>query len=257
MEHYDDETLALLALGEGASAVTTDTGRHLLSCPTCRSEVDTLSAVVATGRALTANDIPARPPERVWDHIVAELELPTDAQSGAALNAVPQSRTREATRPTKPIPGLWPRPVLLAVAAAIIGVLVGTGATLALTRSSTPPTASPTSTPILVQTALQPLDTPTAHGTAVLSVGTDQRSLTVHIVGLPEVPDGFYEVWLMNAAPQRLLSLGVLNASASGVFAIPAGLDLSKYPVVDVSLQPFNGSPEHSGTSAVRGSFKA
>ncbi|MEO6822208.1 MAG: anti-sigma factor [Candidatus Nanopelagicales bacterium] len=200
--------------------------------------------------------MPVRPHARVWDHVVAELELPTDAQSGEALNGVPLSRTSGRTLPTEPIRGLWPRPVLLAVAAAIVGVLVGTGATLALTQSSTPPTASPTSTPNLVQTTLKPLDTPTAHGTAVLSLGTDRRSLTVRIVGLPEVPDGFYEVWLMNANPQRLLSLGVLDASASGVFQVPAGLDLSKYPVVDVSLQPFNGSPEHSGTSAVRGSFK-
>jgi anti-sigma-K factor RskA len=77
------------------------------------------------------------------------------------------------------------------------------------------------------------------------------------VTGLPTVPGTFYEVWLMNASPQRLLSLGVLDSSEHGVFQIPAGLDLSSYPVVDISLQPFNGSPAHSGTSSVRGSFRA
>jgi hypothetical protein len=36
---------------------------------------------------------------------------------------------------------------------------------------------------------------------------------------------------------------------------MPPGVDLANYSRIDVSLQPFNGSPLHSRTSVVRGSL--
>ena len=47
MSHYDDETLALLALGE--AGVTPDADAHLAECPTCRAEVASLAGVVGVG----------------------------------------------------------------------------------------------------------------------------------------------------------------------------------------------------------------
>ena len=44
-----------------------------------------------------------------------------------------------------------------------------------------------------------------------------------------------------------------MRRSGHGQFAVPAGLDLDAYSAVDVSLQPMNGSPLHSGDSPVRG----
>jgi len=191
----------------------------------------------------------------VWQRILAEVRHP--ALAGEPSKSIPVERSEDSHGPlTEPSVGPLSRrgtkmsAAVLAVAAGLVGVLVGIGATLALTREQAPPTAS------TAQIALQPLDAPTAHGTAVLdSAAGNQRILTVHVQGLPVVPGTFYEVWLMNAVPQRLLSLGVLDTTHAGVFQIPAGLDLSRYPVVDISLQPFNGSPAHSGNSAVRGSF--
>jgi hypothetical protein len=61
----------------------------------------------------------------------------------------------------------------------------------------------------------------------------------------------------MNAVPARFLAVGVLDAKHHGLFQIPTGLDLGSYPYVDVSLQPFNGSPLHSTNSVVRGSLHA
>ncbi|MDQ0028612.1 hypothetical protein [Arthrobacter bambusae] len=46
--------------------------------------------------------------------------------------------------------------------------------------------------------------------------------------------------------------MGVL-ANDSGSFAIPAGVDLAQYPIVDISDQPYNGDPAHSADSIVRG----
>ncbi|HEY5247749.1 MAG TPA: anti-sigma factor, partial [Dermatophilaceae bacterium] len=198
----------------------------------------------------------------VWQRIVAGIAAPADAVQ-------PERAGAEAAAPTpaEPAPGSVPmtsvarlprrrlNPAVLAAAAALVGVVIGAGTMFGATRNN--PTAPPAAAPA-VQIVLQPLDTPAAHGTAVLdhSAG-EKRILTVHVQGLPSVRGTFYEVWLMNATPQRLLSLGVLDSSHAGQFQIPAGLDLGRYPVVDVSLQPFNGSPAHSGTSAVRGTLPA
>ena len=43
--------------------------------------------------------------------------------------------------------------------------------------------------------------------------------------------------------------------SESGTFALPAGLDLSEYPIVDVSDEPVDGNPAHSSVSIVRGTL--
>ena len=43
--------------------------------------------------------------------------------------------------------------------------------------------------------------------------------------------------------------------SESGTFAVPAGLDLGEYPIVDVSDEPVDGNPAHSSVSIVRGTL--
>ena len=60
MPHYDEDTLALLALGE--SGATPDHEGHLASCSQCRSEVDTLSAVVDLARKAGPDDELVEPP---------------------------------------------------------------------------------------------------------------------------------------------------------------------------------------------------
>jgi hypothetical protein len=51
------------------------------------------------------------------------------------------------------------------------------------------------------------------------------------------------------------VSLGVVSG-ASGTFAIPAGVDITQYVLVDISDQPYNGNPAHSGNSIVRGQLR-
>ncbi len=48
------------------------------------------------------------------------------------------------------------------------------------------------------------------------------------------------------------MSLGVVDG-ASGTFTVPDGLDLSRYDLVDVSAEPYDGNPAHSGDSIIRG----
>ena len=59
-------------------------------------------------------------------------------------------------------------------------------------------------------------------------------------------------MWLIDPETSGLVSLGLLSG-ASGTFTIPTDVDLSQYSVVDVSQEPNDGNPTHSGDSIVRG----
>ena len=43
------------------------------------------------------------------------------------------------------------------------------------------------------------------------------------------------------------------HATAGAIAEMPDGLEISQFPVVDVSDEPFDGDPAHSGGSIVRG----
>jgi hypothetical protein len=65
------------------------------------------------------------------------------------------------------------------------------------------------------------------------------------------------EAWLMDAAGTRLHALGALTPQTDGAlhgsFELPADLPLDRYDTVDVSVEPLNGEPSHSGVSLLRG----
>ncbi len=65
-------------------------------------------------------------------------------------------------------------------------------------------------------------------------------------------PDTFREVWLITADASALVSLGVMDGEEQ-TFAVPADVDLRDYVLVDVSQEPVDGDPTHSGDSIVRG----
>ncbi len=50
-----------------------------------------------------------------------------------------------------------------------------------------------------------------------------------------------------------MVSLGAVDGS--GRLAIPRGIDPTVYRVVDVSIEPADGVPTHSGRSVLRGTM--
>ena len=70
-------------------------------------------------------------------------------------------------------------------------------------------------------------------------------------------PDGRtdHEVWLMTPGAKQLVSLGMLHGT-SGRFTVPAGLDVHRFRLVDVSDEPRDGNPAHSGNSIIRGALR-
>ena len=103
------------------------------------------------------------------------------------------------------------------------------------------------------QVSLEPLGDITAEGSAVVTEASGRLSIEVTLTGLPAADAGsYYEVWLIDRGVARLVSLGPLPASRT-TFPVPSGLDLATYPVLDVSVEAFDGDPGHSSNSVVRG----
>lgn len=260
MTHLDRDTLALVALAE---LELTDAEReHLESCPGCAGELDALRRTVLIGRAASTVDL-VDPPDAVWQRIHAALGLsdavattPGPADAGDTPNKQ-TAAAPERSRAVAPVRALALRHrrrrwLPLAAVAGVVGLvgLVGgivVGAWWQSGRETVP-------APVVAEAQLDPLPGWLASGRAyVEESGDDQRSVVVTVAGGGDSAD-LREVWLLTADATGLVSVGLLDGS-SGRFAIPAGIDLSEYPVVDVSAEPRDGNPAHSGDSIVRGTL--
>lgn len=248
MEHVEDDLLALAALGE---TLPDDAVAHLEQCEACRDEVAAFGGVVAVGRSVTPLDTPVAPPAHVWASIQTELGLaiadpstqPRDPEPGSV---VPLRRGTPSRRAPRGRPS-W----ILAASVAAAGIVVGgVGGGLLVNGLGGSSEAPPT---VVAEVGLDPLPNWQA-SSGVARVETDDtgaRTLVVSLAG--ETPDeGFQEVWLIDRDVTRLVSLGVLEGT-EGRLPIPASVDLDDYAVVDVSAEPLDGDPTHSGDSIVRG----
>ena len=245
MSHLDPERLALIAVGE---AMTDAETAHLATCDACSLELAELEHTVAIGRSTVSLGELETPPERVWDRILDEVRSqPEVAASGipvevavvpppaVAENQPDQRRRRRRGR------------MLFALAASIAAVLAIAGV-WNLVRTTQP-----------VEIASATLDAfpdhPGAVGTAeVTELSGGERTLTVSLDDA-DVDDGFREVWLITADASALVSLGELDGR-KGTFVVPADVDLRDFVLVDVSQEPLDGDPTHSGDSIVRGQLE-
>lgn len=233
-------------------------------------------------RSLTPDDLARHePPPAVWQAIAARTgtappagtpsppaPAPTATTTGteapeATTPERPSSETGppaplrsvEGGRPTTPHPGRHrttarrPRRTWgLAAAAAALVLVVVVGA-VALTRDD--------DTGSVVATAdLEPLpDEPTGAATPTRAdlVDHDGRlQLDLSTTKLP-TPPGYYEIWLIDTAIEGMVSLG--PARADGTYTVPPDVDPADYPIVDVSIEPPDGNPTHSGVSVLRGTL--
>ena len=137
--------------------------------------------------------------------------------------------------------------MLVAAAAALLGIVLGAGVTAALNDDDSSPD-------VVASTQLEPLPKHSGSGDArIVGTGAD-RALELDVADLTQ-GDGFYEVWLLGADGKRLVSLGLLDGTTAR-FPLPPEVDVSQFPVVDVSLEPADGNPAHSGDSIVRGTLQ-
>ena len=281
MVHVNSALLAGHALGQDDALDAADQ-EHLASCSHCRAELDQYRRVVTLGQGTQASETPTPPLDRIWRSIQAEL-APTSATEGIAATKtmvadsvppvtandspasdVPGSDETANDKPVsvmaasdettdaggeKPIAGRrrkwWP----IVAAAAALGLVVGAGATVIINRNDVQVAAS---------TALSALPGHTGHGTAELLRTPNDPELRVSVDGpQPADPPSYREVWLINSDGQRMYSLGVLPESGTGTYPLPTLLanGLDGFTIVDVSIEPYDGNPEHSRNSQVRGTL--
>ena len=90
-------------------------------------------------------------------------------------------------------------------------------------------------------------------GDARLLDDSGELLLEVDLPALPAAPDGVvYEVWLIDPDTSELQTLGPDRRSEQRL-VVPAGIDPAQFALVDVSREPVDGEPAHSGDSIVRG----
>lgn len=198
----------------------------------------------ALARALTFTDGHLdEPPAEVWAGIEARLA----STAGPVRAAAPGARVQ-------PGPARWWRsPQILGAAAALLvfGLVLGLVATLAggdgaevverarLESAATDP-------------ALDPVGEASSGQASLVRLADGRYALDVTMTGLPETPDAFLELWLLDERAEGMVSLGPVGGPATRV-VLPAGVDPSGFPVVDVSVEPADGVPVHSGRSILRG----
>ena len=202
-------------------------------------------------RSLSDEDLARdEPPPRLWDAIAARSSgaaPPGGTATVAASTGAP---------PSEPVP-LQRKPRrtsvrarVLAVGAAAAAVLVVVGVLVARGGDDDPV--------VVASARLEPLpdqpagDARPVDAQVVESGGGLQLDMALGDAGLPE-PEGFYEVWLIDPNVEGMVSLG--PARSDGTYAVPPDIDVAAFPIVDVSVEPPDGVPTHSGVSVLRGTL--
>jgi anti-sigma-K factor RskA len=164
------------------------------------------------------------PPSTVWDAIEAGIA------GTSPPAAAPAVRRRH----------VWVRAAVGVAAAVVVAVA------LALVVRRAPGDT------VVAEARLEPL-VPGASGDARLVDRDGSMRLRLDASGLGAT-DGFYEVWLIDPTVSRLVSLGPLRPD--GLYELPSSIDPHEFPIVDVSIEPTDGEPAHSGVSVLRSELR-
>ena len=106
---------------------------------------------------------------------------------------------------------------------------------------------------VVASAVLRPLPDKAASGDVILIGSGEERELNLRLdVDAPS--DAYLQVWLMSPDAQRMVPVGVVEDGV-GFWRVPAGLDIAEFPLVDVSIEPFDGNAAHSSDSLVRGTL--
>ena len=235
MSHADPEQLAGLALDPTDGPA--DVREHAETCPECAGLVAAFTGV----RRRAGADALVPPPAGLRDQVLAEVR---------ADRADPRTGPEPAEpSPRRGVP-LWFAGIAAALALlAGIGLgRIGAGDTEA-PEAGAPPADTGT---VVAATALTALDSDAERGEASAVQTDDTFTIRVSASDLGDEP-GVHEVWLINVDGKRMISIGLLASGDEGEFAVPMRLIDQGYRIVDISVEPEDGDPTHSGVSIARG----
>jgi hypothetical protein len=251
MTHSDPDALAMLALGD--PDVDEADVEHVMDCAECRSELDRLMRVTRAARENGPVDFELMEPSpAVWEGIRAQLTAEA-APAGPTPTPPAPVHVPARPRPVRPRPVRSRRRWVAALSGAAVLVVAAVIAATLILRPGAQPTVE-------AQASLAGLPAwSTSSGTATMEREPDGTTVLQVALDSPAVQSGggeFREVWLMSSDLTKSISVGLLDGG-SGRFVMPPNIASADYPVVDISQQPLNGDPAHSGDSIVRGTLSA
>src|SRR5688572_13830334 len=191
----------------------------------------------AAAPSASSSQRPRRPPEPERERAVAARELDDEHK----FKPEPAKRTRRA--------GLLALLGLLAVVIAVVAVLSSGGdddEPEERSASGSPPAQNGQPAPKGSTEKLAAVGG--GKGSGTLAVTDDGATITIR--GLPSPRGGVYGVWLYDSIV-RAKSLGTLP-DGSGKLEVALPPDARSYRFLDVSLEPDDGNPNHSGDSVMR-----
>lgn len=227
---------------------------HLAGCPRCttvHAELRDLASGRLPGESRPLSEtldadlsmVWSYPADDVWSRISSTLR----EGEGVPLTSVPPAQVAGAPAPRPAGPALVRRslPWLAAAAALVLGISLGremaTGPQEEVQRVAQLRTVDPAAVP---------------RGQAQL-VRTGEN-LAVRVVP-DSIPDGegYLELWLINADGTRMVSIGVMDGQDRRDYQVTQELIDQGYTIVDISREPYDDKPEHSGDSLARGALDA
>ncbi len=174
------------------------------------------------------------PPDGLWDRIAAAIDTDEEASAPTTLDEAPLA-------PVVPITARRRRWWVGLSAAAALVVAVTVGALVVGGDGDDGRVISAVELERLGEAGSGRAELVDRDGSLQLRVDTDDL----------DAGDGFLELWLIDPSVTRLVSLGPLRPD--GVYDVPGGVDPSEFPIVDISVEPVDGDPTHSGQSVLRG----
>jgi len=258
--HTDPEVLALVALGE-REAATAEELDHIAHCDSCGRDVDELEHLTSVGRTISDHFTLETPSPEVWNRIRAQLGfqddfsselVPAPAGTTEPTEVTPASPTEVGAAPAidhgSSHTRRRPRRIVSLALAAVLVLLAGVGGAVVWQRLR----AGDTVVSAVPLNALP--EWAGATGEATLEQDADGRRWLVVSMATPRPVDGLQEVWLLKRDATDMVSVGLMEESPDRLL-VPDEVDVSQFPVVDVSDEPLDGKPEHSGDSIVRGTL--
>ncbi|MFN8124416.1 MAG: anti-sigma factor [Thermoleophilia bacterium] len=223
-------------LGELAPEEEAEALRRIEEDPAFRAEVERLRPVVAALEALPGDawDLPEPPPLRHPD-------------------AVPAAEPRPARSPRAGRAPWWRRAMVPMPAfglATVIALACGVGIGALVVGGGDAPSA-PRQVADVRLAAFG--DTPVAAGGDARIMAGQELTLQVHDLA-PSDGGSFYTAWLLGE-DGKTVSLGSFRVPSSGAATVrlPLPVSPSRFDYVDVSVEPDDGNPAHSGHSVLRG----
>ena len=121
--------------------------------------------------------------------------------------------------------------------AAVAGIALGSAVTFGLQQSGS-------QGELVAQATLAPIEDSGYQGSATVEQVDGKAVLVVSVPDLPSVTDGYYEVWMATADAGTMVAVGTLNPGEEAVLTLPAGMQAADFPLVDVSLEHYDGDAD-------------